>query len=310
MEPQVSFGERLERSNAMAEQSHAVSTISVYRRYWKMFETWCDQNGVPTTKESMSVYLNEADLSQSALMNVAKAARFIDPPEFAGEIRDKHSSTIANRNKRGMLRMGKGQASGLTLPDLRQMVDSGSVDQTTLALIAVMHSAMLRRSEACALTWADVGKGRGAGGSVYIARSKTDQAGDGAWTYLSPLALRLLEDIAPRNRRPGDIIFAFNPRQVNMRIRTAAKRAGLDGLYSGHSPRVGAAQDLGDLGVSTSAIQTAGRWKDINMPARYAAAASLEHGAMAKLYAGENGESGDDSPGSHGEYTRAQHLPI
>ena len=56
----------------------------------------------------------------------------------------------------------------------------------------------------------------------------------------------------------------------------AAKRAGLDDWlaegFSGHSMRVGAAQDLLCAGHDTVSIMRAGGWKSINVLTRY-----LEH---------------------------------
>ena len=59
-------------------------------------------------------------------------------------------------------------------------------------------------------------------------------------------------------------------------IKTAARDAGLDpdavGDFSGHSLRVGAAQDLLRAGHDTAAIMRAGGWKSVNVLTRY-----LEH---------------------------------
>lgn len=56
-------------------------------------------------------------------------------------------------------------------------------------------------------------------------------------------------------------------------IKDAAKRAGLPnsviGDFSGHSMRVGAAQDLLRAGYDTIAIMRAGGWKSVEVLARY-----------------------------------------
>ena len=48
-----------------------------------------------------------------------------------------------------------------------------------------------------------------------------------------------------------------------------AQAAGLGKGFSGHSGRVGMAQDLAATGVELPALMTAGRWKSAKMPARY-----------------------------------------
>lgn len=61
-------------------------------------------------------------------------------------------------------------------------------------------------------------------------------------------------------------------------------------LFSGHSCRVGAAQDMAEAGYSDLQIMLAGRWKSIEMVARYTAKIRAKQGAMADLAAKQDGE--------------------
>jgi hypothetical protein len=54
--------------------------------------------------------------------------------------------------------------------------------------------------------------------------------------------------------------------------------------YSGHSPRVGAAQDMAAAGVSTAAILQAGGWADERMIKRYLRQLDALEGGMAQLF--------------------------
>ena len=58
-----------------------------------------------------------------------------------------------------------------------------------------------------------------------------------------------------------------------------AEAAGLGNGYSGHSPRVGAAN------ISFAAIMEHGRWQSSMMPARYTRHTAAAQSAMARLYA-------------------------
>ena len=51
---------------------------------------------------------------------------------------------------------------------------------------------------------------------------------------------------------------------------------------SGHSCRVGAAQDLLALNIDLSSVMQAGRWKDTRMPMRYGEKVLASRGAMAR----------------------------
>jgi len=62
------------------------------------------------------------------------------------------------------------------------------------------------------------------------------------------------------------------------------KRAFVAG-YSGHSTRIGAAQDLAAANVSLVNIMTAGGWRDPTMPAHYSRAQAAEQGGMARFLA-------------------------
>ena len=54
--------------------------------------------------------------------------------------------------------------------------------------------------------------------------------------------------------------------------------------FTGHSGRVGMAQDLASTGTELPALMTAGRWKNSKMPARYTERQAAGRGAVAKYY--------------------------
>ena len=71
--------------------------------------------------------------------------------------------------------------------------------------------------------------------------------------------------------------------------RSLAKRAGIDTAgISGHSTRVGAAQDLTAAGFGLAEIMHNGRWKTGEMLMRYTEHLQARRGAMAKLAALQN----------------------
>ena len=66
-------------------------------------------------------------------------------------------------------------------------------------------------------------------------------------------------------------------------IQRRAAEAGVEGLISGHSLRVGSAVSLGEAGASVREVQRAGRWRDPAMPARYVREAP-EEGSPVERY--------------------------
>ena len=53
-------------------------------------------------------------------------------------------------------------------------------------------------------------------------------------------------------------------------ITQRAKQAGIEDSISGHSLRIGSAISLGQAGAGIPDMQVVGRWKNSNMPVRYA----------------------------------------
>ena len=115
-----------------------------------------------------------------------------------------------------------------------------------------------------------------------IRRSKSDPFGAGRIAFCSPRTAELLD--AWRNWR-GKNTWLFCPiyqdkpinrslsdTTVKRLIRAAARRCcdpEMARAFSGHSMRVGAAQDLLKRGLDTVGIMRAGGWKSVNVLARY-----------------------------------------
>ena len=166
------------------------------------------------------------------------------------------------------------------------------------ALIWLMWSCLLRRSEAAAVTWGDITSGvlRGhAYGVLHIPFSKTDKFGKGDVGYIHVETLALLQELAvacgrdPMKR--DQLVFDICPRQIGVRIKQACEHAGeqtgnatlLRGHWSGHSPRVGAARDLMTRGAGLVGTMQAGRWERVETLIRYVQGIVVGDGAMARL---------------------------
>ena len=104
-------------------------------------------------------------------------------------------------------------------------------------------------------------------GLLEVRRSKTDPDGKGVVLYIGNeadealRAIRPVEELLDLNAP----IFGLSARQIGRRV----KAVGLGEGFTGHSGRVGMAQDLVKTGVELPALMTAGRWKSSKMPARY-----------------------------------------
>ena len=164
----------------------------------------------------------------------------------------------------------------------------GNVD---IALVRLMRDAMLRVSECAALTWSDIETVADGSGRLLIRRSKTDLDGEGAVVFVSAPTMAALASI--RNGAQAELrVFELSPNQISFRIKKAALAAGLGEGFSGHSPRVGMAQDLARIGVELPSLMTAGRWRSPTMPAHYTRNETAGRGAVAQFYDYPRGRRG------------------
>ena len=161
------------------------------------------------------------------------------------------------------------------------------------ALASVMRDGLLRVSEAAALRWGNVELAGDGSGRIRIPESKTDQEAEGVVLYLGPAAVEALLAVRLEEAVTDAVtpVFNLHPDTIRRRLQQAARAAGLPGWrdITGHSGRVGMAQDLSAAGFALPELMTAGRWKSPRMPARYTERQAAGRGAVARYYQGGRG---------------------
>jgi integrase len=164
-----------------------------------------------------------------------------------------------------------------------------------LTLIMVGRDLLARRSELVSINMEDLHVAEDGSGSIKIRRSKTDQEGAGAELCASPRTMEAIkrwmgDDIREgalfrRVWKGGAVGDRLSAHAVGKIFRNAVERAGIDPeRISGHSCRVGMAQDLVASGCELPALMQAGRWKSAAMPARYTERQAVRRGAVAGFY--------------------------
>ena len=298
----------LDNLSAVLDHEMARNTMTNYRVQWRNFLAWAFSKGVralPASPAQVAAYLAERieeyghkpatlRVSASAIAFVHKAAGVDDPCASADVKRTLRSATRkAGRSQK--------QAEALTTDALDAILSTacrprrgrggrfesqetarcrGNLD---IALISLMRDAMLRVSEATALTWNDVASQADGTGRLLIRRSKTDAEGEGAVAFLSIPTMSALESICSAKIATGSV-FGLRPNQISRRIKLAAQAAGLGDGFSGHSPRVGMARDLARAGIEMTSLMNAGRWRTPAMPAHYTRNETAGRGAVAQFH--------------------------
>ena len=296
-----------------AIESHALNTRRAYAAAWKQFAAWCDEESYrafPAAPETVAAYLaHRADDGRAiSTLKIDRAGiryhhqtRGADSPTQSTGV-GRVLRGLARRAAVGRLVRGRGQATGLTSSHLAAICATagrrrdyrgggresekaarrrGAVD---VALVSVMRDALLRRSEAAALTWKDVTFLADGTARLAIRRSKSDQDGEGAIQFIGKDAAQALQAIQG-DAAPSEYLFGLRSgRAISNRIAAMARAAGLGDGFSGHSPRIGMAQDLVAHGASTTALMVVGRWKSERMPAHYSRGEAAAKGAVARFY--------------------------
>jgi integrase/recombinase XerD len=180
------------------------------------------------------------------------------------------------------------QAVGINEDLLTKMIDAQSdtlVGKRNRFLLSLGYDFLARRSELVAIESQDLMSTPDGGLKGTIWRSKTDQYGRGPYVFGSERSAKLLKKwlrLKPKEIHP--VFCAINhkrcldrticDRQVNeiikqglVRVKRHLRPSELE--VSGHSLRVGAAQDLLSKGHDLAAIMRAGGWSEPSTVARY-----------------------------------------
>ena len=301
------------------EHSRRPATRRAYASMWKQFRAWAaaeELESLPADPLTVAAYLVHraaAGLSMSSLAMDRKAISYyhrtagLPTPTAAEGVRrtlaglknraadeGRHESRQARGLTAEALEAIRGTAHGARAGPSGRTESEGAARRRgdmDIAIASVMRDALLRRSEAADLRWRDVTLVEDGTARIRVSRSKT--ASSSAVLYMGPAATAALRRIMPENVVRQNRVFGLRSgRAVSNRVAAMARAAGLGEGFSGHSPRVGMAQDLTAAGVGLTAIMVAGRWKSERMPAHYSKAQRAGRGAVARFYGG--GESPDD----------------
>lgn len=152
------------------------------------------------------------------------------------------------------------------------------------ALLLLAYDSMRRRSEIVSLRVEDMEWLSEEGGSILLRKSKTDQAGTGHWIHLAKETTNAIEEwLTASGIRDGFLLRGVNANggvtgslcdsRVGRIYKRLALLAGLDEKVvrsiSGHSMRVGGAQDLLNMGASLPQIMVKGGWAKTDTVMRY-----------------------------------------
>lgn len=273
---------------ARCEGAYSDLTLSGYRKDLEIFAAWCNENGgsfLPAEPRSVAEFFNE----QVRTRSYATIRRRASAIRFAHVLSDLPSpmnhSDVFLAMRRAARKTGRRpkQSLGLTRDLLEKILSacpntlSGKRDA---ALLSVGYDTLCRSSE---LSWMRVDDVELSQSRVHIPRAKSDPFGDGRVATITTSTLEHLSLWLKSSKIKNGPLFRglhtgsisesqLDTSSIRRIVKTAARRAGLREeahRLSGHSMRVGAAQDLMKAGFNMLQVMHAGGWKDSHVVARY-----------------------------------------
>ncbi len=274
------------------EGAYAPATMRSYYSDVAIFVDWCEKQGVapfPATVATVCCFLEEQapalapSTVRRRLYAIRKAHRLLRLPDPTYD----EDINLTYRRIRRAKHIRPRQAKGLTRHYLDRFLELQPDNPWGLrnkAMLSLGYDLLTRRSELVALRTDDIVWRNDGTLSVIIRRGKADPFGSGRLAFTSTRSAKLVGEWLEWRGLEIEPLFCgiyqgkainrdLETTAVRRMIKSAAKMAGYDDTvvekFSGHSLRVGAAQDLLKAGHDTVSIMRAGGWKTVSVLARY-----------------------------------------
>lgn len=299
---------KLQRYAEKAAGAYAANTLKAWVTDAKVFWAWCQAHGrapLPAHPETLAAFIPAV----GATRKVATMRRYLASigalhraAQLADPTKDQDVVLALRTLQRARAVAGDGrqrQAAPLNYVHLEAAfaaLGDRPIDRFTRALVSVAFECLCRSEDLIRFDVEDLDVQDDGTGRLLITKGKTDQTGEGKTMYISATTVRHLHAwlackphhsgplFRPVNKSGGVGTTRISHMAVVRAMKRVARAAGLDDRgISGHSCRVGAAQDLLVEGFSLAEIMETGRWSSERMPARYTENQAAARGGMAQF---------------------------
>jgi len=300
VEPQGEQGITLSNAaRSLVRSGIAENTYKNHRTQIHQIEHWLNGRGLNDVL--LAEYLTERfndGLAPESIGQALAAVKFVARQQNRETNFPKAEEILKGARREGKTR-GRGQAKPLHWSEVERVCDTAIAQGLTVgyrdsALIRIMSDGLLRISEAIALDVRDIQTREDGTGTAVVRHSKTDQTGRGASVFLEPETMDAIKTYLQRANIHEGALFRriwkggnnVSEKRLSLNgarhaIREACKAAGIKNI-TGHSMRVGSAQELVVEGATMPELMQVGRWKNETMPAHYTRDQAAGKNAVAK----------------------------
>ncbi len=279
----------------------APATVKAVRSDWTQYLTWCEATGatpLPASVDQLEAFLTAAiDKGRKRAtvdrylytVGLVHIAAGLPSPSKDPDWPVKWKKLIRRlKSTGGHARKQAGELDSAGVETILATLGDSPRDLRDAALLAIASDTLCRESELVAIRVEHLHHNRRRNTwSLHVPFSKTNQDGtapDYRFVSLETIARvrawqaaanitdgALFRPLGGRPKATGDSTEALLPQEVARIFRRRAKAAGLEqaGTISGHSTRIGSANDLAEYGATGTQIQQAGGWKTDRMVSYY-----------------------------------------
>jgi integrase len=291
---------------AMAEGAYSSNTLRAQKADGAIFQAFCESQGepyLPADPMTIRAFIDDQVKTGKKPATVKRYVATIARVHIAAGLLNPCSSEAV---RLGLKKMGRetsarqDQAHPLGWKEIKEFIDGAGESlraDRERAMLCVAYETLARRGELVALEVRDIDFHPNGTGQALIRRGKTDAEGQGRVAYLSRETVKWLRVWLEHSGITEGAVFRrligktqiggpLNPGSVAPIFKRVAQWIGMPARIvdrvSGHSTRVGAAQDLAELDIDLAAITQAGGWKSTRMPLQYAEKINAARSGMAR----------------------------
>jgi len=307
--------ERLAMWSSDFAAGSAPATVKAVRSDWTQYLAWCETSRatpLPAPVDQLETFLSamvDKGRKRSTIdrylytVGVVHIAAGLPSPSKDPDWPVKWKKLIRRMKTTGAhVRKQAGELDMAGIETILASLGDSPRDRRDAALLSLASDSLCRESELVAVRVEDLHHNRRRNTwSLHVPFSKTNQDGGTpdyrfvsletiarirVWQAVSGITEGVLfRPIGGRPRADGTTEVALLPQEVARIFRRRAKAAGLEhaARISGHSTRIGSANDLAEHGATGTQIQLAGGWKTDRMVTYYTRRSQAGQNVMADL---------------------------